>query len=87
MIHTDNNLMFFGVFTERKRSLGQGNIFVPVCPSVHGGGWGVTGRGGVPGGDPSPGRLLLLAVRILLECILFFFYDRRNKHLTSNLNQ
>ena len=35
------------VFTARKRSLGQGNIFTPVCHSVHGGG-GVRGcsRGG-----------------------------------------
>ena len=31
-------------------------------------GWGAS-SGGVPGGDP-PGRLLLRAVRILLECIL-----------------
>ena len=27
-----------GVITTRKRSLGQGNIFTPVCHSVHGGG-------------------------------------------------
>ena len=26
------------IFTARKRSLGQGNIFTPVCHSVHGGG-------------------------------------------------
>ena len=53
-----------GSFTARKRSLGQGNIFAPVCHSVHRGGvcsggclvWGVSapGRGdawsgGVPG--------------------------------------
>ena len=25
------------IFTARKRSLGQGNIFTPVCHSVHGG--------------------------------------------------
>ena len=31
----------FYVITARKRSLGQGNIFTPVCHSVHGGG----GRG------------------------------------------
>ena len=31
--------------TARKRSLGQGNIFTPVCHSVH---------TGVPGGDPPP---------------------------------
>ena len=46
--------------------------------------------GGVPGGDP-PGRLLLRAVRILLECILVvnafdcgINFDRHNKRpLTS----
>ena len=27
--------MFRTIFTARKRSLGQGNIFVPVCHSVH----------------------------------------------------
>ena len=27
------------LFTARKRSLGQGNIFAPVCHSVHGGVW------------------------------------------------
>ena len=114
------------IFTARKRSFGQGNIFTPVCHSVHGGG----GRGGIPaciagdipaclaaggcaipaclavggvlsqhalqqgeggllrmgllqgggaGGHP-PGRLLLRAVRILLECILvsFIFVDIMN---------
>ena len=30
--------MFLIFITSRKRSLGQGNIFVPVCHSVHGGG-------------------------------------------------
>ena len=30
----------FYVITARKRSLGQGNIFTPVCHSVHGGGGG-----------------------------------------------
>ena len=28
----------FNIFTARKRSLGQGNIFTPVCHSVHRGG-------------------------------------------------
>ena len=50
--------------TARKRSLGQGNIFTPVCHSVHGGllrggAWsrGVPGPMGVPGprGMPAPG--------------------------------
>ena len=30
-----------------QRSCGQGNIFTPVCHSVHGGGGGVPGLGGV----------------------------------------
>ena len=38
------------IFTARKRSLGQGDIFTPVCHSVHGGGvawfWGGTAPGG-----------------------------------------
>ena len=39
-----------------------------------GGAWFAgSGPGGVPGGDP-PGRLLLRAVRILLECILVCFF-------------
>ena len=44
------------IFTARKRSLGQGNIFTPVCHSVHGGGmrgcsWGacVVALGGMRG--------------------------------------
>ena len=53
------------IVTIHKRSLGQGNIFTPVYHSVHGGGGG---RGGCPGRNP-PGRLLLRAVGILLECI------------------
>ena len=40
------------IITARKRSSGQGNIFTPVCHSVHGGGcvrgWG--GMRGSPGG-------------------------------------
>ena len=69
------------LITARKRSLGQGSVFIGVCDSVNRG--GVCSRGcllpggksrgcllrGVPGGDP-PGRPLLRAVRILLECIL-----------------
>ena len=63
-------------FTARKRSLGQGNIFAPVCHSVHrGGGWAggaACSRGAYWWRHP-PGRLLLRAVRILLECILVTF--------------
>ena len=49
------------LFTARKRSLGQGNIFAPVCYSVHRGGtWSRGGawsgaREGVPGPGGSPG--------------------------------
>ena len=40
------------IFTTRKRSLGQGNIFAPVCHSVYRGAWsrGMPGLGGVPAG-------------------------------------
>ena len=41
---------FVVIFTARKRSLGQGNIFTPVCHSVQGGGGCL-----VPGGVPAPG--------------------------------
>ena len=34
------------IFTARKRSLGQGNIFTPVCHSVHRGGACVVAPGG-----------------------------------------
>ena len=37
------------------------------CPQGGGGAWS---WGGVPGGDLPPGRILLWAIRILLECIL-----------------
>ena len=37
------------IFTARKRSLGQGNIFAPSCHSVRG--------GGVPGQVPAPGHV------------------------------
>ena len=73
-----------GSFTARKRSLGQGNIFAPVCHSVHGGGVSARGdawSGGVSGAregcsqggslvETPLGQLLLQAVRFLLECIL-----------------
>ena len=49
--------LLFSIFIARKRSLGQGNMFTPVCHSVHGGvAWsrrGVPGPGG-PGGDTFP---------------------------------
>ena len=53
--------------------LGQGYIFTGVCDSVHRGvsAPGVSAPGGVTTSLP-PGRLLLRAVRILLECILVY---------------
>ena len=64
-------LGIFLIFTTRKRSLGQGNMFTGVCLSTG----GVSGPGGgawSPGClvETPPQRLLLRAVRILLECIL-----------------
>ena len=56
--------------------LGQGYVFTRVCDSVHGGG-GACSRGPA-GGDP-PRRLLLRAVRILLECILVFILLLHNR--------
>ena len=53
----------FSLITVRKRSLGQGNIFAPVCHSVHRGGGG-TAQSVM--GDTVNAR----AVRILLECNL-----------------
>ena len=45
----------WSIFTPRKQSLGQGNIFAPVCHSVHGGG-GAWSRGSAwPRGVPGPG--------------------------------
>ena len=38
VIHFEGALNFWYIITARKRSLGQGNIFTPVCHSVHGGG-------------------------------------------------
>ena len=67
------------LFTARKRSLGQGYMFTGVCLSTGGvlvRGCLFRGDGGpAPGGltvetHPPPRRLLLRAVRILLECIL-----------------
>ena len=47
------------------RGVWSGGVPTPVGGLLPGG----SGPGGVPGGDP-PGRLLLRAVRILLECIV-----------------
>ena len=88
--------------TARKRSFGQGNIFIGVCQGGVGGvcsggvsaprGEGVSAPGG---GGSAPGwggclvesplqRLLLRAVRILLECILVAFIIYQNKSLNKN---
>ena len=117
---TENLNGMVGIFTARKRSLGQDNMFTGVCLSTGGGGgvwswgcllqgalvqgvgvpgpdWGCLVRGGsgwegvpapgvwpapggvwsegLPGGDPPPGRLLLRALCILLECILVFYEE------------
>ena len=51
--------------------LRQGNVFTPVCHSVHGGG---SGRHPI-GQTPPPGRWpLQWTVRIILECILVIGY-------------
>ena len=52
------------IFTARKWSLGQGNIFAPICHSVHRGGACFRGRSGpggglLPGGSDIRGALLL----------------------------
>ena len=54
-VNTRSNL----IFTARKRSLGQGNIFTPVCHSVHRGG-GLLGGCLVQGGSALGGGDLLL---------------------------
>ena len=62
--------------TARKRSLGQGNIFAPVCHSVHGGGSASVHAGITPREQTPPEQCMLgdtankRALRILLECIL-----------------
>ena len=44
--NTDSHLvMFFFIFTTRKRSLGQGNNFTAVCPHGRGEGGGLPDRG------------------------------------------
>ena len=58
-------LMHICIFTARKRSLGQGNIFTPVCHSVHGGGvcsW----RGACSWGVPAPGGCLVWGCLLLV---------------------
>ena len=45
-----NLAVLLGIFTARKRSLGQGNIFAPVCHSVHRGGCFLLGGVLPPGG-------------------------------------
>ena len=84
---------FNWLITARKRSLGQGKIFTPVCHSVHRGGgclsacWDTTTRN--PSRDHAPPAQSMLgdtvntwAVRILLECNLVFLYFTR--HISSS---
>ena len=54
-----NNASFVFLFTARKRSLGQGNIFAPVCHSVHrvvclSASWDTTPRDQAPPWDQAP---------------------------------
>ena len=72
--------LMFAIFTARKRSLGQGNIFAPVCHSVHKGGstWQAHPLTGTPHGQVHPLPALHAGIRstsgILLECILVNFF-------------
>ena len=67
------------LITARKRSLGQGNVFTPVCDSVHGGVstplHAAPPRADTPGQTHPPPQILrdtvnMWAVRILMKCIL-----------------
>ena len=73
--------------------LAAGGVCYPSIPCSRGGAcsWGVPGLGGgawsgrvcsqgVPGGDFPPGRPLLQAERILLECILVLLLRLREKN-------
>ena len=63
------------IFSQASVILLTGGGLVPGGCGVWSGGVrsrGMSAPGGVPGGDP-PGRLLLQAVRTLLECILVAF--------------
>ena len=65
----------FGIFTVRKRSLGQGNVFTSVCYSVRGGSLHPEGALHPGGVGQTPHKILQdtvneRAVHILLECIL-----------------
>ena len=72
-----NRKISFNILTVHKRSLRQGNVFTPVCHSVHGGGGSALLHAGIhpPWADTPPPRILWdmvnkQAVRILLACIL-----------------
>ena len=63
------------IFTARKRSLGQGNVFTRMCHSVHRGkGVSVAGEGSILGRPPPQTEITQYskerAVHILLECFL-----------------
>ena len=84
MFQPVNEVSFVPVsFVPPATKLGQSYIFTGVCDSVQGG--GLVRGGCLVGGvcsflgggylveTPPPGRLLLRAVRILLECIFIYF--------------
>ena len=67
--------------------LREGNVFTPVCDSVHRGGlcpggslskWGGSLSRGVSVMETPPGTVEQRAVRILLECILVMDVFKRN---------
>ena len=84
--HIRFNVSYESVFTARKRSVGQGNVFAAVCHSVGGVGFGfpacttghMTGGFCILGGRLDPPLRAVRdtvnkrALRILLECILVF---------------
>ena len=86
-------MFLFSIITARKRSMGQGNVFTPVCHSVQG--EGADPPVGRPGGwslplDADPFRCRYVnkrVVRILLECILVDRYILSSEILTASSDQ
>ena len=81
---------FNSIFTARKRSLGQGNIFIGMCQEFCSQGGSAPGGVSAPGEgwclvETPPGRLLLRAVRILLECILVIFISIEQRQRSKTI--